>query len=168
MAVSYLFVCSYAPTWGTGGWIYCSEIFPMEQRATAVGVTTATNWLMNAVIALITPPAFENITWKTYFIFACSCVATAIMVFLFYPETIGRTLEEIEQMWDSGVPAWKSASWKPIVPDIEEIEKYGGGRAPSIDDKPEVGHVERLEKPDDQQVEDNEGIHEESSVSQSS
>lgn len=164
MAVSYLFVATYAPTWGPVGWIYCSEIFPMEQRATANGLTTATNWLMNAIIAMITPIAFTNITWQTYFIFASCCVATAIMVFFFYPETKGKTLEEVEQMWESGVPAWKSASWKPALPDIDEIERFGGGRVPSIDDKPEVGHVEDSGKRSEQHVED---AYEKSSASES-
>lgn len=39
-----------------------------------------------------------------------------IHVLFYFPETKGKRLEEVAQMWDEHVPAWKSASWKPAVP----------------------------------------------------
>lgn len=135
IACSYLFVASFAPTWGPGIWIYCSEIFPLKQRAVANGLTGAANWIFNFALAMFVPSAFKNITWKTYVIFAVFCFVMFFHVFFLFPETKGKTLEEIEQMWADKVPAWRSASWQPRTPSISDIKAANGGRAPSFEDK---------------------------------
>lgn len=140
IAVSYLFVASFAPTWGPGGWIYVSELFPLEQRAFANGLCAAANWAMNFAISMFTLSAFKNITWQTYCIYASCCVAMAIHVYLMFPETKGKTLEEIGLMWEANIPAWKTASWQPPVADLEALRANNGGRAPSI--KEEHAHNE--------------------------
>ncbi|QOU18850.1 high affinity glucose transporter [Brettanomyces bruxellensis] len=99
IAMCYLFVCSFACTWGVGA-----------------ALSTAANWILNFAIGMYTPSSFENITWKTYCIYATFCACMFIHVLFYFPETKGKRLEEVAQMWDEHVPAWKSASWKPAVP----------------------------------------------------
>lgn len=142
IAICYLFVCTFAPTWGPLGWIYCSEIFPLEQRATGNSLTAAANWAFNFAISMFTLPGFENITWKTYAIYASCCAAMTVHVFFMFPETKGKTLEEIDMMWKSGVPAWKSASWQPDLPNIRDIGHSNIGRAPSEKNVGEIDHAE--------------------------
>lgn len=120
IAFCYLFVASFAPTWGPGMWTYISEIFPMRQRAVANGVCAAADWIFNFAITMFTPSAFVNITWKTYIIFGVFNVVMTIHVFLQFPETKNKTLEELTQMWDEKVPAWRTASWEPSIPVIAE------------------------------------------------
>jgi MFS family permease len=43
IACTYLFVASFAPTWGPAAWVYVSEIFPLKYRAKANGLCAATN-----------------------------------------------------------------------------------------------------------------------------
>lgn len=43
-------------------------------------------------------------------------------VLFFFPETRGRRLEEIGQIWDEHVPAWKTASWQPCIPLVSDFE----------------------------------------------
>lgn len=43
-------------------------------------------------------------------IFAAFNGAALIHMFLTAPETKGKTLEEMDEVFDSGLPAWKSAS----------------------------------------------------------
>ncbi|KAG0088904.1 hypothetical protein BGZ93_010137 [Podila epicladia] len=74
----------------------------------AVSLSTASNWAFNFVLAYAVPPALENIQYRTYFIFAGCCVAMTIHIFLMYPETKGRTLEEMDELFNSDVPAWKT------------------------------------------------------------
>ncbi len=126
IACCYLFVATFAPTWGPGAWIYCAELFPTRQRSKATALTSAADWILNFAIAMFTPPAFHNITWKTYIIFAVFCFVMTIHVFLMFPETKGRTLEEIDLMWSANIPAWRTSSWKPDIPealDLEEVKK---------------------------------------------
>jgi hypothetical protein len=51
------------------------------------------------MIVQITPISISNIGWKTYMIFFVMNIGLAITVWLFYPETAGRTLEEIDYMY---------------------------------------------------------------------
>ncbi|KIY46120.1 sugar transporter [Fistulina hepatica ATCC 64428] len=101
IACSYLFVASFAITWGPVSWIYISEIFPRSIRAQGSGVATSTNWIFNFALAFFVPPAFKNIQWKTYIIFAVFCVASFIQVFFTFHETKGRSLEEISDLFEA-------------------------------------------------------------------
>lgn len=102
IACSYLFVCSFATTLGPVSWTYPAEIFPMKVRAKAVSIATATNWLFNFALAFAVPPGLSNIAWKTYFVFATFNFAAAIHFTFCFPETAGRTLEEIEDVFAQG------------------------------------------------------------------
>ncbi|ODV88634.1 hypothetical protein CANCADRAFT_126349 [Tortispora caseinolytica NRRL Y-17796] len=110
IACSYLFTASFAPTWGPGIWLYVSEIFPLHQRAVANGFCASFNWIFNFALAFFVPPAFTNIQWRTYLIFGVFCIAMFFHVFFMFPETKGKSLEEIEVMWMKKIPAWKTAS----------------------------------------------------------
>ncbi|KAH8812422.1 MFS transporter [Xylogone sp. PMI_703] len=108
IACSYLIVASFAPSWGPVSWIYPPELFPLRLRAKGVSVSTAACWIMNFALGYFTPPAFTNIAWKIYLVFGIFCTAMAVHSFLCFPETAGKPLEEIEEMFASGVPAWKT------------------------------------------------------------
>ncbi|CUS20977.1 LAQU0S02e02718g1_1 [Lachancea quebecensis] len=122
IAASYLFVCSFAPSWGVGIWIYCSEIFNNFERARGSAFCASVNWAFNFALAMFVPSAFKNITWKTYIIFGVFSIALTIQTFLMFPETKGKTLEEIDQMWADHIPAWKTASYVPDVPVVQDEE----------------------------------------------
>ncbi|KAF2266534.1 high affinity glucose transporter [Lojkania enalia] len=108
IACTYLFVASYAPTWGPVSWIYPPELFPLRVRGKAVAVTTSSNWIFNFALSYFVPPAFVNIQWKVYIIFGVFLTAMTIHVFFMFPETSGKTLEEVEELFLEGVPAWKT------------------------------------------------------------
>jgi sugar porter (SP) family MFS transporter len=108
VACSYLFVATFATTWGPSSWTYPAEIFPSKIRAKAVSLATASNWFWNCVLAFAVPPLLWNINWKMYMLFATFNALALIHVFLAAPETKGRTLEEMNEVFDSGLPAWRS------------------------------------------------------------
>ncbi|CCE92255.1 sugar porter family MFS transporter TDEL_0E00120 [Torulaspora delbrueckii] len=138
IAASYLFVCSFAPTWGIGIWIYCSEIFNNMERAKGTALSASVNWAFNFALAMFVPRAFQNISWQTYIIFGVFSVALTIQTIFMFPETKGKTLEEIDQMWADHIPAWQTASYVPILP----VMKDNQGRKLGIDDN--VEHVENV------------------------
>ncbi|KAF1815626.1 putative transporter [Eremomyces bilateralis CBS 781.70] len=122
IACSYLFVASYAPTWGPVSWIYPPELFPLRVRGKAVALSTSANWAFNFALAWFVPPAFVNITWRVYIIFGVFCLAMFFHVFFLFPETAGKTLEQVVDIFENerpgsvkfiGTPAWKTRnSWK--------------------------------------------------------
>ncbi|KAF9132728.1 hypothetical protein BGX30_012541 [Mortierella sp. GBA39] len=124
IACSYLFVCSFAISWGPVSWTYPAEIYPMRIRAKAVSLSTASNWAFNFALAYAVPPLLQSIQYRTYFIFAAFCVAMTVHVFLMFPETKGRTLEEMDELFNSDIPAWKTAAQPAshLDRDIEELK----------------------------------------------
>ncbi|KNG80717.1 putative MFS sugar transporter [Aspergillus nomiae NRRL 13137] len=81
--------------------LYASELAPVHLRAPVCGISTATSWFFNFLVAEITPVAIESIGYR-YFILWCATNAAAIpIVYFFFPETAGRSLEEIEEIFRS-------------------------------------------------------------------
>lgn len=116
IACCYLFVCSFAMSWGVVTWVYAAELWgDTRSRQRGAAVSTAANWIFNFAIGMFTPLSFQNINWRTYFIYGSCCCAMFFHVFFFFPETKGKTLEEIDQIWESKVPAWKLANFKTHV-----------------------------------------------------
>ena len=109
IACSYLVVASFAPSWGPVSWVYPPELFPLRLRGKAVALSTSSNWIFNFALSYYTPPAFENIKWKTYIIFGVFCFAMSLHVFFCFPETAGRTLEEVDSTLNSNTPAWRTS-----------------------------------------------------------
>ncbi|KAF2140698.1 uncharacterized protein K452DRAFT_327499 [Aplosporella prunicola CBS 121167] len=154
IACSYLFVASYAPTWGPVSWIYPPEVVPLRVRGKAVALATSANWIFNFALAYFVPPAFVNIQWKVYIIFAVFCLAMTIHVYFMFPETAGKTLEEVESMFTDdvngikyiGIPAWKSHKSTSFVKALErgDVEKDGVPDHP--DHSPERVEVEKTKE----------------------
>ncbi|KAI0483428.1 general substrate transporter [Xylaria cf. heliscus] len=123
VAASYLFVATFATTWGPTSWTYPAEIFPSKVRAKAVSLSTAANWFWNMILAFAVPPLLWSINWKMYMIFAAFNGAACIHMTLMAPETMGYTLEEMDEVFDSGRPAWKTHKKTSRLDDLtREIE----------------------------------------------
>ncbi|KAK0672209.1 general substrate transporter [Cercophora samala] len=101
---SYLLIVVYALTLAPVCWIYAAEVWSLGTRATGMSMAALSNWVFNFALGMFTPPAFVNITWKLFIIFGALCVAAAIWFWVFYPETCGKTLEEIEVMFSNDGP----------------------------------------------------------------
>jgi hypothetical protein len=68
------------------------------------GIAAVANWLFNFALGLFVPPGFANISWKLFIVFGVLCLGAAAQAFLTYPETAGKTIEEIEEMFSEGGP----------------------------------------------------------------
>jgi sugar porter (SP) family MFS transporter len=114
------FICIYifffASTWGPGAWIVIGEIFPIPIRSRGVGLSTASNWLWNCIIAVITPYMVGedkgNLGAKVFFIWGSLCTCCLVYAIFLVPETKGLTLEEVDIMLAETTPLTSSA-WKP-------------------------------------------------------
>lgn len=69
-----------------------------------MALSTSTNWLFNFILAFITPPLYSVIHGGFYFILFGSCLVSGFLVFFKYPETSGKTLEELGDVFgDQGL-----------------------------------------------------------------
>ncbi|KAI9295089.1 sugar transporter [Neoconidiobolus thromboides FSU 785] len=92
----YTFVAGFAYSWGPIGWIYPSEIFPLSIRSKAISISTASNWLFNYIVGLLVPILIEKIGWVLMIIFGTFGFIMAASIYFFFPETKGRSLEEMD------------------------------------------------------------------------
>ncbi|KAB8272391.1 general substrate transporter [Aspergillus minisclerotigenes] len=101
-AIAMFFVFSiFFTSLGLISWIYPSEIFPTAIRARGSSLATATNWSLNLVFAQCTPIARSSMGFNYFYcFFAFNWVAAAI-TWAFYPETAGKSLEEVEHIFSS-------------------------------------------------------------------
>lgn len=72
---------------------------PLRHRTHSAAISAASDWIFNFLVVQITPVSIANIRWKTYMIFFVLNIVFAIAIWLFYPETAGRTLEEIDAIF---------------------------------------------------------------------
>ncbi len=110
-----VFIASFAFSLGPVVWTIISEIYPSRVRGKAVSFATAANWGAAFLVAQF----FLTLTGgigdsATFFLFAGMCVLGFIFVWRYVPETRGRTLEEIQQMWNKGgsVKEWEETAPK--------------------------------------------------------
>ena len=68
------------------------------KSATSI-LLTYTDWLNNFVIGLITPPLVQNTGFGAYIFFAVFCLLSFAWTYLFIPETKGRTLEQMDEVF---------------------------------------------------------------------
>ncbi|KAI1762857.1 general substrate transporter [Hypoxylon sp. FL1150] len=124
IACTYLFVASYAPTWGPVSWTYPAELYPLRVRGKAVALATSANWAFNFALAYFVPPAFANITWQVYVLFAVFCFCMFWHVYFLFPETANKTLEDVAAIFEDsgpgsikhiGIPAWKTHNDRSII-----------------------------------------------------
>ncbi|KAL4927545.1 sugar porter family MFS transporter [Aspergillus undulatus] len=114
------FICIYifffASTWGPGAWVVIGEIYPLPIRSRGVALSTASNWLWNCIIAVITPYMVDadkgNLKSKVFFIWGSLCACAFVYAYFLIPETKGLTLEQVDKMMEETTPR-TSAKWKP-------------------------------------------------------
>jgi hypothetical protein len=86
---------------------------------------------VNFAIGLFIPPAFLNIRWKLFVVFGVLCLGAAIQFWFTYPETCGKTLEEIEVLFShDGPPAWKTKKGDTRL--HEEISAVSNAQAKNV------------------------------------
>ncbi len=96
-----LFVSSFAIGFGAISWVINSEIYPMEIRGRAVGISTLINWVCNYFISVSFLSLMHNFgKSNTFFLYGTITIFALIFVIKKAPETKGKTLLEIQQFFN--------------------------------------------------------------------
>jgi len=94
----FLFIASHAIGQGTVIWVYISEVFPDQLRASGQSFGTSTHWVLAAIIPSLVPLLFAKIGAGVVFaFFAFMMVLQLLFVIFIMPETKGIPLEELEK-----------------------------------------------------------------------
>ncbi|MFV0520892.1 MAG: sugar porter family MFS transporter [Mangrovibacterium sp.] len=95
-----LYVACFAFSIGAVIWVLTPEIYPNYVRGRAMSIAVFANWTTNAMAAYLFPWYVDRFGMHTgFFTFAAICFAATIFFWKYIPETKGKSLEEIEQMW---------------------------------------------------------------------
>jgi sugar porter (SP) family MFS transporter len=108
-----IFIGSFAFSLGPVVWTVINEIFPSAVRGRGVAIATAANWgaawLVTQFFLTLTNLLGEA---GTFALFAVVCVIAFLFVWSQLPETKGKTLAEIQQMWVDRAAAGKGGRAK--------------------------------------------------------
>jgi len=80
--------------------VLLSEMYPVKVRGAAMSVAGLSLWIGTYLIGQLTPWMLSTLTPAgTFWLFAIMCVPYIMIVWKLLPETTGKSLEEIEEMW---------------------------------------------------------------------
>lgn len=121
IAFSYLLIIVYALTLAPVAWVYAAEVWSLDTRGYGMALASIANWLFNFALGFFVPPAFKNITYKTFIIFGVLCFGAAVQAFVSYPETACKGLEEIDELFKSGsLKPWQTRRGQSHVDQIAQ------------------------------------------------
>src|SRR5262249_61704870 len=89
-----------------GAWMMRSEMFPNAIKGKAMGIAVAEQWIANLLVAasfkVLDGNSMLNALFNhgfAYWIYGGMSVLAALFVIRYVPETKGRSLEAIQDLW---------------------------------------------------------------------
>lgn len=126
VSMVYLFLIVFNLGWGPTVWVVTSEISTGRNRGKLMSLSTGSNWFFNWLVSFTFPYLFNadgaNMGARIGFLYGCLTIFAVVWVYFFLPETCGRSLEEIEFMFQEhvSVKQFKSKSTGNVI-DVVEI-----------------------------------------------
>ncbi|MCM1066774.1 MAG: D-xylose transporter XylE [Muribaculaceae bacterium] len=103
-----VYSASFMFSWGPICWVLISEIFPNTIRSAAVAIAVAFQWIFNFIVSSTFVPMYNMSVpgmgdkfghLFVYALYGVICVLAAIFVYRLVPETKGKTLEQMSELW---------------------------------------------------------------------
>ncbi|KAI0131821.1 hexose transport protein [Xylariales sp. AK1849] len=120
VAMIFLFGAAYSFVYTPLTATYCAEVLNNHTRAKGMGVHVIMSNCANLYNSYVTAIALEVITWKYYLVFVCLNLIFGVVWFFFGVETRGRTLEELDEVFNAKFPP-KATLAKAIL-----VKREGG------------------------------------------
>ncbi|KAK9427035.1 hexose carrier protein [Lipomyces doorenjongii] len=120
VAIAFVFgyYTTFGLTWIAVPWMYPAEVNTQQWRNRGAGIATATNWICNYAVVLVTPVGINNIAWEYYIVYAALNLAFVPVVHFFYEETARLSLEQIDALFETKY----SKGTSPLASEVVEVE----------------------------------------------
>lgn len=110
-----VYIVGFTMSWGPCTWLLMSELFPLKARGTFSSIATASNWLFSFAVTQTFPRLLVVFNPAgTFWLFGSLSFISIIFVFVFLPETKGKSLEEIQQYFEDKGKSNKETSSTPV------------------------------------------------------
>jgi sugar porter (SP) family MFS transporter len=90
------YIAFFAVSQGAVVWVYISEVFPNRVRAKGQSLGSSAHWIFNALISFVFPVMAKTSGAYPFVFFAAMMVLDFFLVFFYYPETSGISLEQMQ------------------------------------------------------------------------
>ncbi|EGG10976.1 uncharacterized protein MELLADRAFT_92386 [Melampsora larici-populina 98AG31] len=101
IACIFVYTATFGATWLTVPWLYPTEIMPNSCRSKG-GAWSVVGWSIgNGIVTEITPFLLNAIGFWTFILFGGLCIFTIPNIYFLYPETAGRSLEDMDVLFES-------------------------------------------------------------------
>ena len=104
-----VYIAGFAFSWGPVTWVLLAEMFPNSIKGKGLGIAVAAQWLANLVVSasfkvLDGSSALNNLFHHgfAYWIYGVMSLLAALFVWRSVPETKGKSLEAIQDLWGKG------------------------------------------------------------------
>jgi len=91
------FIAFFGFSQGAVIWVYISEVFPTAVRAKGQSLGSFSHWFANAIISGIFPAVAARYVAAPFAFFAAMMVLQFVVVYFWYPETRGVSLEDLQK-----------------------------------------------------------------------
>ncbi|KAH7015818.1 general substrate transporter [Ilyonectria destructans] len=123
VAVCFLFQAASFSSWILLAFSFPSEILKYSQRARGIAVSQAIGYLFAAMMAFTIPLAIEHIPWKFFIICAAWVAPMFPIIWWLFPDTQGRTLEEVDALFEGSAAEEWLHTGEPIEGKPESIDE---------------------------------------------
>jgi SP family xylose:H+ symportor-like MFS transporter len=103
------YIAGFALSWGPVTWVLLAEMFPNAIKGTAMAIAVAAQWIANLFVSWTFKILIGNSVLNSlfnhafpYWIYGAMSVLAALFVIRYVPETKGRSLEAIQDLWGKG------------------------------------------------------------------
>ena len=104
MAALVMYIVSFSPGMGPVPWTVNAEIYPNWARSVGTSVATTTNWISNLLVSVTFLHLTRYLTrYGAFWLYTGIALAGWVFIFLLLPETKGRPLEQVEELFQGGL-----------------------------------------------------------------
>ncbi|KDQ56456.1 hypothetical protein JAAARDRAFT_59315 [Jaapia argillacea MUCL 33604] len=129
----YWFTVSYYGCLNSSTWLYGAEVVPVSLRSKLMGTAACAHFIVNIGLTEAGPSAFANIKENYYYVFVVCSFFSTLMIWRWYPETKGLTLEAIAGLFND----------KVAIPELAGSDKLKE-KGESVSEKNDVEEVENV------------------------
>lgn len=123
VSMCFIFLFVYNLAWGPTVWVVCSEISTGSNRGKLMTISAVSNWFFDWLVSFTFPYLDDSdaadLGAKVGFLYGALMIGACVWVFFYLPETAGRSLEEIHELFERKVPAREFQRY--VLPSREEV-----------------------------------------------